>query len=155
MHRNRTHNRRVDSYIISIDDVRQLWQNKALFSMTTRSKSPQRAIMNGISRISYLSRLYYVISLKSTPIIIFQDNQVQEPETLAIMNWTQSIPFVLSANLHGGSLVANYPYDGNQDMKDGKENLTPDNSVFVHLAHVYSDVSFVCAFFCVKFCGLG
>ncbi|CAH0713504.1 unnamed protein product, partial [Brenthis ino] len=68
-----------------------------------------------------------------------QDNKIQEPETAAVMNWTMSIPFVLSANLHGGSLVANYPYDGNPDMTDGQENLTPDNEVFVHLAHVYSD----------------
>ncbi|CAK1541831.1 unnamed protein product [Leptosia nina] len=67
------------------------------------------------------------------------DNLEQEPETRAVMNWSQSIPFVLSANLHGGSLVANYPYDANSRMVDGIENLTPDNDVFLHLAHVYSD----------------
>ncbi|XP_047538492.1 carboxypeptidase D-like isoform X1 [Vanessa atalanta] len=66
-------------------------------------------------------------------------NKNPEPETLAVMNWTLSIPFVLSANLHGGSLVANYPYDGNQDMTNGEENLTPDNAVFVHIAQVYSN----------------
>ncbi|XP_069356979.1 carboxypeptidase D-like isoform X2 [Maniola hyperantus] len=68
-----------------------------------------------------------------------KDNKVQEPETLAVMNWSLSIPFVLSANLHGGALVANYPYDNNPIMKSGIENPAPDNSVFVHLAHVYSD----------------
>lgn len=57
------------------------------------------------------------------------------------MKWSQSIPFVLSANLHGGALVANYPYDGNADKKSGVENPSPDNEVFVHLAHVYSEVS--------------
>jgi carboxypeptidase D len=57
------------------------------------------------------------------------------------MNWSLSIPFVLSANLHGGALVANYPYDGNPVMNSGNEYLTPDNPVFLHLAHVYSDVS--------------
>ncbi|CAH2093466.1 unnamed protein product [Euphydryas editha] len=67
------------------------------------------------------------------------DNQYPEPETLAVMNWSLSLPFVLSANLHGGSLVANYPYDGNADMKSGYENPAPDNPVFVHLAHVYSN----------------
>ncbi|XP_045503129.1 carboxypeptidase D isoform X1 [Colias croceus] len=68
-----------------------------------------------------------------------QENKIQEPETLAVMNWSLTIPFVLSANLHGGSLVANYPYDGNALNQDGIKNLTPDNDVFVHLAHVYSD----------------
>ncbi|XP_050552630.1 carboxypeptidase D isoform X1 [Spodoptera frugiperda] len=67
------------------------------------------------------------------------DNRVPEPETLAVMNWSLSEPFVLSANLHGGALVANYPYDGNPDMQSGFEYLTPDNPVFLHLAHTYSE----------------
>lgn len=73
--------------------------------------------------------------------IIFQENEVTEPETKAVIDWSLSHPFVLSANLHGGALVANYPYDNNPDMLSGQEFDTPDHPVFLHLAHVYSDVS--------------
>lgn len=72
-------------------------------------------------------------------------NRNAQPETLAIMNWTQSIPFVLSANLHGGSLVANYPYDDSpKDFQSNRDsrivmNPTPDNQMFQHLARVYSN----------------
>lgn len=78
-------------------------------------------------------------------------NKVTEPEVAAVMNWTLSIPFVLSANLHGGSLVANYPFDDNENdfndpysrLRDSsingrKLNPTEDNELFRHLALVYS-----------------
>jgi carboxypeptidase D len=71
---------------------------------------------------------------------VTEDNRVQEPETLAVMQWIKSYPFVLSANLHGGSLVANYPFD---DAKDTYRLQTPysqspDDAIFKQLAETYS-----------------
>lgn len=43
----------------------------------------------------------------------FIDNSQSElqPETRALMDWVQQMQFVLSVSLHGGALLANYPYD--------------------------------------------
>lgn len=56
------------------------------------------------------------------------------------MNWILSEPFVLSANLHNGALVANYPFDDTVDAME-RENLSPDDAVFKYLAKTYSKVS--------------
>lgn len=76
------------------------------------------------------------------------ENRVQQPETEAVINWIQAVPFVLSANLHGGSLVANYPYDDKNETNDETNetkmqnpNYSPDNKIFQYLARVYSNVS--------------
>ncbi|CAH1132734.1 unnamed protein product [Ceutorhynchus assimilis] len=66
-------------------------------------------------------------------------NRFLEPETQLMMRWIASEPFVLSANLHNGALVANYPFD---DSPPGTpintENPSPDNKLFKYLASTYS-----------------
>jgi carboxypeptidase D len=66
------------------------------------------------------------------------NSKKQEPETIAVMKWLRSYPFVLSANLHGGSFVANYPFDDNKENEGGLYSKCPDDEVFRHLALVYS-----------------
>lgn len=40
-----------------------------------------------------------------------QNNKRGQPETDAVKDWISKIQFVLSGSLHGGALVASYPYD--------------------------------------------
>lgn len=64
-----------------------------------------------------------------------------QPETQAIIQWLDNISFVLSANLHGGALVASYPYDNapNSVYKSQSHySQTPDDDLFRHLAQTYS-----------------
>ncbi|XP_019069155.1 carboxypeptidase SOL1 isoform X2 [Solanum lycopersicum] len=45
------------------------------------------------------------------------DPGAHQPETKAIMRWLDEIRFTASASLHGGALVANYPWDGTENKK--------------------------------------
>ncbi|KAH0623854.1 hypothetical protein JD844_007023 [Phrynosoma platyrhinos] len=69
-------------------------------------------------------------------------NQV-EPETLAVIEWLKSYNFVLSANLHGGAVVANYPYDKAHEQRTRgvwlpTSSPTPDDNLFKKLSKGYS-----------------
>src|SRR3989338_908319 len=61
-----------------------------------------------------------------------------QPETQAVMDWSLRRNFMLSSNLHGGDLVANYPWDGNAGHRSGRYTGTPDDAAFRQLALVYS-----------------
>ncbi|KAM9230466.1 carboxypeptidase M isoform 1-T1 [Dugong dugon] len=87
----------------------------------------------------------------------FEFNNIsRQPETEAVMKWLKMETFVLSANLHGGALVASYPFDNGVPGKQNtqlkglgslsnpatgtlhSQSLTPDDDVFQHLAHTYA-----------------
>ncbi|XP_027364967.1 carboxypeptidase SOL1 isoform X2 [Abrus precatorius] len=68
---------------------------------------------------------------------INDDEDSRQPETRAIMNWSRDIRFTASATLHGGALVANYPWDGTDDKRT-KYYGCPDDDTFQFIASIYS-----------------
>ncbi|CAI5449785.1 unnamed protein product [Caenorhabditis angaria] len=73
---------------------------------------------------------------------LFDDSQSKhQPETLAVGQWTLSLPFVLSANFHEGDLVANYPFDSSKNPESGKTeySASPDDGTFRWLASSYAE----------------
>nr|CAH7766944.1 unnamed protein product [Callosobruchus chinensis] len=70
-----------------------------------------------------------------------QNNRRAQPETEAVKEWVSKIQFVLSGSLHGGALVASYPFDNTPNslfQSYSAPSLTPDDDVFKHLALTYS-----------------
>lgn len=69
-------------------------------------------------------------------------------ETHAVMKWIREYNFVLSANLHGGTKVANYPFDQYYDSTKNEmafkghrnigPSICPDDDTFKFLALTYS-----------------
>ncbi|KAM4724504.1 putative carboxypeptidase X1 [Anableps anableps] len=72
-----------------------------------------------------------------------QEDAMVAPETRAVISWMQDIPFVLSANLHGGDLVVTYPFDCTRDWAPHEDTPTADNSFFRWLATVYASTHLV------------
>lgn len=53
------------------------------------------------------------------------------------MDWLNNNDFILSANFHGGAVVANYPYDNSANGMS-QANPTNDNDMFKNIASVYA-----------------
>jgi len=63
----------------------------------------------------------------------------RQAETKAVMAWIFRNPFVLSANLHGGAVVASYPFDDSPNHQlRGRISASPDEETFRYLATVYA-----------------
>ncbi|XP_063217316.1 carboxypeptidase E-like [Bacillus rossius redtenbacheri] len=84
---------------------------------------------NELSHIQHNNHLLEQVDRLSEPI---------QPETRAVMKLIMSVPFVLSANLHGGDLVANYPYDTSRSGAVTEYTRSPDDHTFRHLAQSYA-----------------
>ena len=75
---------------------------------------------------------------RNFPDRILQNQKEEQPETSAIRRWISDIQFVLSANIHGGALVVNYPFDSSAVEDSLHLEKAPDHDVIYHLARAFA-----------------
>ena len=89
---------------------------------------------DGLGREMAAPRIQYCLAKKTQMFDSIPSELVQGrlPETLAAMKWIVSNHFVLSGNLHGGSVVASYPFDDSEQGKHGLSvySKSPDDAMF-------------------------
>jgi len=61
-----------------------------------------------------------------------------QPEVQAVMKWTREHPITLSANFHGGALVANYPFDVCDTQGTVQDCPTSADPLPLFLAQIYA-----------------
>lgn len=85
---------------------------------------------------------------RNFPDFFKQNSKQSQPETEAVKEWISKIQFVVSGSLHGGALVASYPFDNTPSANPlnavfqsyaHSPSIAPDDDVFRHLALVYSN----------------
>lgn len=68
----------------------------------------------------------------------YRSSGTPQKEVTVITNFLNSRQWTISANFHGGELVANYPYDGRPDNKFRGENKSPDDDTFRFISETYA-----------------
>ncbi|CAJ0576896.1 unnamed protein product, partial [Mesorhabditis spiculigera] len=90
-----------------------------------------------------LDGVFYALEERKVPkfdhlMELFDESKERQPETVAVGRWILSLPWVLSANLHEGDLVANYPFDATPNEAPSKYSASPDDGTFRWLAQTYA-----------------
>ncbi|KAL3108442.1 hypothetical protein niasHT_015364 [Heterodera trifolii] len=126
------------------------------FELTLKTKPEQRGWVTGRTNahgvdlnrnFPDLDAIFYKANAQRLPFFdhlleVFHDSdngQQFEPEVTAVANWVLSWPFVISANLHEGDLVANYPFDESLDPNELRAySKSPDDVTFRYIAETYA-----------------
>ncbi|XP_035681590.1 carboxypeptidase N catalytic chain-like [Branchiostoma floridae] len=109
--------------------------------VTGRNNAQGKDLNRGFPALNKIAYAGEATGVNQDHIPIPADFNMAPTEVQAVMGWIKNpnYPFVLSANLHDGALVVNYPYDerkvANADNVDVK---TPDDDLFKHLSNVYA-----------------
>ncbi|XP_044133101.1 carboxypeptidase M [Bufo gargarizans] len=140
MHGNEVVGREVMLYLIdylltnyqSDANITQLISNTRIHIMPTMNPDGFEASMPSdcTSSVGRYNKNGYDLNRNFPDAFEVNTDEIQ-PETQAVMDWIKSESFVLSANFHGGALVASYPYDNSY-------TTSPDSDVLEYVANIYS-----------------
>ena len=118
--------------------VRELVDNTRIHLLPTMNPDGySQAVVGDYAGVTGRRNANHVDLNRNFPDRFRREHRTREPETQAVIDWIQSYPFVLSANLHNGALVANYPYD-NSVSGASVSTPCPDDDTFRQLALSYS-----------------
>ncbi|XP_040265676.1 carboxypeptidase M [Bufo bufo] len=140
MHGNEVVGREIMLYLIdylltnyqSDDNITQLISNTRIHIMPTMNPDGFEAsvLSDCTSSVGRYNKNGYDLNRNFPDAFEVNTDEIQ-PETQAVMDWIKSESFVLSANFHGGALVASYPYDNSY-------TASPDSDVLEYVATLYS-----------------
>jgi carboxypeptidase D len=121
------------------DDVTRLVNSVHIYIMPTMNPDGyELGTRENANRIdlnrNFPDRFTPGISLTTDPDSVYIGRQ---PEVVAVRNWVRQHKFVLSANLHGGDIVANYPWDGNEERRSFN-TPTMDDDIFRQVSLAYA-----------------
>ena len=81
----------------------------------------------------------FCVVLFFTLMVLFSAHDEAEmklmPETQAVMQWADEIPFVLSATFHAGNLVVRFPYNKHSKWFDHYRYILAHSDTINHSPH--------------------
>jgi len=120
----------LSGYENGVEEIRQLISSTEIFILPTINPDGYHAVQRENANHVDLNRNF--------PDPIYGIYQMPEPETRAIMAWSLRNHFIISASLHGGDIVVNYPYDGNRQRLSGLYSPCPDDELFIEISNAYA-----------------
>ncbi len=124
----------TDPRLTALVDATDLWLVPLLNPDGMEARSRYNANSQDLNRVFPVYGANYTGTFFDSPL----GDGDRQPEVAAVMRWSASRPFVLSANFHGGALVVNYPYDHQPGVPSGQPALSPDEDLLRVISLEYS-----------------
>lgn len=124
----------TDPRLTAMVDTTDLWLVPLMNPDGMEARSRYNANSQDLNRVFPVYSANYTGTFFDSPL----GDEGRQPEVAAVMRWSASRPFVVSANFHGGALVVNYPYDHQPGVPSGQPALSPDEDLLRVISLAYA-----------------